>query len=259
MLNGVVIERSEEGTPQGGPLSPLLSNIMLDDLDKELEHRGLKFVRYADDCNIYVRSARAGARVKASITRFLAERLSLKVNETKSAVDRPWRREFLSFSMLAGNPLRLRVAKTSRLRAERQIRQRTKRSRSESLAQRIKSVNSFLQGWIGYFALADTPSVFRTLDRWIRRRMRMFLWKQWKQALTRFKNLRKLGLSEHFAWEGAGSKRSYWRLSKSPPLHVAMSNTYWQTQGLISLEARQQQLRQAWMNRRTHQSASTVV
>jgi group II intron reverse transcriptase/maturase len=259
MLNGVVIDRTDEGTPQGGPLSPLLSNIMLDDLDKELERRGLKFARYADDCNIYVRSARAGLRVKDSITRFLAERLSLKVNETKSAVDRPWRRDFLSFSMLAGTPRRLRVAKSARARAERQIRQRTKRSRSESLAQRIKSVNSFLQGWVGYFALADTPSIFRELDKWIRRRMRMFLWKQWKRARTRFQNLRKLGLSEHLAWEGAGSKRSYWRLSKSPPLHQALSNKYWQAHGLISLADRHQQLRQAWMNRRTPQWASTVV
>ena len=259
MLNGVVIERTDEGTPQGGPLSPLLSNIMLDDLDKELERRGLRFARYADDCNIYVRSARAGARVKASITRFLAERLSLTVNETKSAVDRPWRRDFLSFSMLPGKSLRLRVAKAARGRAERQIRQRTKRSRSESLEQRIRIVNSFLQGWVGYFALADTPSIFRELDQWVRRRMRMFLWKQWKRAKTRHQNLRKLGLSDHFAWEGAGSKRSYWRLSKSPPLHQALSNQYWKAHGLISLELRHQELRQAWVNRRPPQRALPVV
>jgi group II intron reverse transcriptase/maturase len=259
MVNGVVIKRTDEGTPQGGPLSPLLSNIMLDDLDKELERRELRFARYADDCNIYVRSARAGSRVKASITRFLAERLSLKVNESKSAVDRPWRRDFLSFSMLSGKSIRLRVAKAARERAERQIRQRTKRSRSESLEQRIRTVNSFLQGWVGYFALADTPSIFRELDKWVRRRMRMFLWKQWKRAKTRYLNLRKLGLSEHSAWEGAGSKRSYWRLSNSPPLHQALSNQYWKAHGLISLELRHQELRQAWVNRRPPQRALPVV
>jgi RNA-directed DNA polymerase len=214
---------------------------------------------WATHRNIYVRSARAGARVKASITHFLATRLSLKVNETKSAVDRPWRRDFLSFSMLTGKAMRLRVAKAARDRVERNIRQRTKRSRSESLTKRIQTVNSFLQGWVGYFALADTPSIFRALDQWIRRRMRLFVWKQWKRAKTRYRNLRKLGLSDHFAWEGAGSKRSYWRLSKSPPLNVALSNKYWAAQGLISLEQRYQKLRQAWMNRRTHQSASTVV
>lgn len=260
MLNGVVVARTDEGTPQGGPLSPLLSNIMLDDLDKELERRGLRFARYADDCNIYVRSARAGARVKLSITNFLAKRLSLKVNETKSAVDRPWRRDFLGFSMLkAKASMRLRVAKKARQRAEQQIRKRTKRSRSESLVQRLQSVNSFLQGWIGYFALADTPSLFMELDQWVRRRMRMFLWKQWKRAKTRYQNLRKLGLSEHLAWEGAGSKRSYWRLSKSPPLHQAMSNQYWRDKGLISLADRHQSLRQAWVNRRPPQRALPVV
>lgn len=260
MMNGVaLLDRSEEGTPQGGPLSPLLSNIMLDDLDKELERRGLKFVRYADDANIYVRSQRAGIRVKASITRFLTTRLSLKVNETKSAVDRPWRRDFLGFSLSKQRDIRIRIARKALDRAHRQLKSRTKRSRSESLEKRIQSVNSFLQGWIGYFALADTPSVFRQLDGWLRRRMRMFLWKQWKRAKTRYNNLRKLGLSDHLAWEGAGSKRSYWRLSASPPLNMALPNRYWQAQGLVTLEHRYHELRQAWMNRRMPQRACTVV
>lgn len=237
MLNGVVIA-SEEGTPQGGPLSPLLSNIMLDDLDKELERRGFHFVRYADDANIYVRTLRAGQRVKQSLTRFLSQRLSLTVNEAKSAVDRPWRRRFLGFSFLGGKSPRIRLAPQSLDRVQQQIRHRTSRSRSQSMAQHIESLNSYLGGWLGYFALAATPSPFERLDQWIRRRLRLCLWKQWKRAKTRFDNLRALGLSEHLAWEAAGSKRSYWRLSKSPPLHQALSNAYWRSQGLLSLAER---------------------
>ncbi|MGH9438854.1 MAG: group II intron reverse transcriptase/maturase [Terriglobia bacterium] len=245
LLNGVVI-CSEEGTPQGGPLSPLLSNVMLDDLDRELERRGLRFVRYADDANIYVRSQRAGLRVKASITQFLTDRLSLKVNEAKSAVDRPWRRKFLGFSMYhQRKTVRPRLSPQALRRVRERIRALTSRSRSQPMARRIETLNQFLRGWLGYYALADARHSLMALDGWIRRRLRMCLWKQWKRAITRYRNLRQHGLSEHLAWEGAGSKRSSWRLSKSPPLHAALGTPYWVRQGLFSLEHGYQKLRQA--------------
>ncbi|MCL5045480.1 MAG: group II intron reverse transcriptase/maturase, partial [Actinobacteria bacterium] len=179
MVEGVVV-RTEEGTPQGGPLSPLLANIMLDDLDKELERRGHRFVRYADDCNIYVRSRRAGERVMASTRNFLRERLSLRVNEAKSAVDRPWKRKFLGFSMYqTKGETRIRLAPQSIERVEEKIRVLTARSNGHGMKEGIGAINSYLGGWVGYFALADARSTFEDLDGWLRRRLRMCLWKQW--------------------------------------------------------------------------------
>lgn len=244
LIDGLVTV-SEEGTPQGGPLSPLLSNIVLDDLDKELERRGHKFVRYADDCNIYVRSRRAGERVKASITAYLENRLYLRVNESKSAVDRPWKRKFLGFSMLAQGR-RIRLASQSVERVKEMIRSLTQRSAAVSMSERIVRLNQYLGGWMGYFALAETPSIFSKLDEWLRRRLRMCQWKQWKRPRTRVRELRALGLKELDVWEAAGSRKAYWRIAGSPPLHKALSNAYWRAQGLVPMQVRYQSIRNGW-------------
>ena len=244
LVNGVVMA-TEEGTPQGGPLSPLLATILLDDLDKELERRGHRFVRYADDCNIHVRSRRAGERVKASITAFLKERLRLTVNEAKSAVDRPWRRKFLGFSLLPGQAVRIRLAPQTLERVKDKIRQLTSRTRSQSMEERIRAINSYLGGWVSYFALAETPSPFKELDQWLRRRLRMCLWKQWKRTRTRVRELRALGLPERDVWEAAGSRKGYWRLAGSPPLQKALNIAYWDAQGLLRLSERYHAVRQA--------------
>ncbi|MGG4010627.1 group II intron reverse transcriptase/maturase, partial [Bacillus smithii] len=218
MINGVV-SRTEEGTPQGGPLSPLLSNIVLDELDKELEKRGHKFVRYADDCNIYVKSKRAGERTMASVKRFIEGKLRLKVNEKKSAVDRPWKRKFLGFSFTPSKEPKVRIAKQSLKRMKKKVREITSRKIPYPMEYRIKKLNQYLLGWCGYFALADTKSIFEDLDGWIRRRLRMCLWKNWKTSKTRIRNLIKLGVPEWKAYEWGNSRKGYWRISKSPILH----------------------------------------
>jgi len=244
LLNGVAIT-NEEGTPQGGPLSPLLANILLDDLDKELEARGHRFVRYADDCNIYVRSRHAGERVRRNVTHYLKRRLKLTVNESKSAVDRPWKRKFLGFSLIPQQQRRIRLASQTLKKVEDKIRSLTQRSVPMGMDERIEKLNQYLGGWIGYFALAETPSVFERLDEWIRARLRMCQWKQWKRIRTRVRELRALGLKELDVWEAAGSRKAYWRIAHSPPLHKAMGKTYWRKQGLLSLTERYQTLRQA--------------
>lgn len=240
-----LVSTTEEGTPQGGPLSPLLSNIVLDDLDKELQSRGHKFVRYADDCNIYIGSRRAGERVKASVTAFLECRLGLRVNERKSAVDRPWKRKFLGFTLYSVDK-RIRLASPSLVRVKEKIRSLTKRSAGVSMSARIRKLNQYLGGWMGYFALSEVPSPFRELDEWLRRRLRMCQWKQWKRVRTRVRELRALGLKELDVWGAAGSRKSYWRTAGSPPLHKALSNAYWQKQGLVSLADRYQAVRNGW-------------
>lgn len=208
MVNGVVIETAE-GTPQGGPISPLLANILLDDLDKELEKRGHKFVRYADDCNIYVKSKRAGERVMASIRNFLQERLKLKINEQKSAVDRPWKLKFLGFSMYKpkAGVILIRLARQTIDRVKAKIREITSRNKPVSMAERIKRLNTYLGGWIRYFVLADTPSIFKDIEGWARRRLRMCLWKQWKRVRTRYRELRALGLPERVVHEFANARK----------------------------------------------------
>jgi group II intron reverse transcriptase/maturase len=247
--SGVLIEglvsATEEGTPQGGPLSALLSNIVLDDLDKELERRGHKFVRYADDCNIYVGSRRAGERVKASVTAFLEVGLCLRVKEAKSAIDRPWKRKFLGFTLYHVDK-RIRLAEASLKRVKEKIRSLTQRSKAVSMSERIRQLNQYLGGWVGYFALSEVPSPFSELDEWLRRRLRMCRWKQWKRIRTRVRELRALGLKELDVWEAAGSRKAYWRIAGSPPLHKALSNAYWQAQGLIVLADRYQAVRKAW-------------
>ncbi|WP_121638889.1 group II intron reverse transcriptase/maturase [Virgibacillus sp. Bac330] len=239
-----IVQPNTEGAPQGGPLSPLLSNIVLDELDKELERRGLHFVRYADDCNIYVQSRRAGSRVMKSITTFIEGKLKLKVNEQKSAVDRPWKRKFLGFSFTfhKENP-KIRVSKESIKRFKQRVRELTSRKKSMNMQDRIAKLNRYLVGWLGYYQLAETPSIFEVLDSWIRRRMRMIRWKEWKKVKTKYKNLIKLGISKGKAWEWANTRKAYWRIAKSPILHRALGDRYWSNLGLKSLHKRYQTMR----------------
>jgi len=244
MVNGVVMD-TEEGTPQGGPLSPLLSNIMLDDLDKELEKRGHKFVRYADDCNIYVKTQRAGERVMGSVVQFLEKKLKLKVNRQKSKVDRASRVKFLGYSFYKyRGEVRIRVATKSLQRFRQRMRQLTRRTRSGKLEDVIREVNQYLRGWIGYFRLADTPSVFEDLDGWIRRRLRQMVWKRWKRGRTRYRELVALGVPRERAALGAVGT-SPWRMSRTPVVNEALSNAYWQKLGLEGIGQRYRQLRRA--------------
>ena len=239
-----LVSPNTEGTPQGGPLSPLLSNIVLDELDKELEKRGLRFVRYADDCNIYVRSRRAGERIMESITTFIERKLKLKVNHEKSAVDRPWKRKFLGFTFtFHRKEPKVRIAKQSIQRFKQRIREITSRKWSISMKDRIEKLNRYLVGWLGYYQLADTPSVLSKLDGWIRRRLRMIRWKEWKKVKTKHRNLKKLGVKPNKAWEWANTRLGYWRIAKSPILDRALHNHYWLKQGLKSLLTRYQILR----------------
>jgi RNA-directed DNA polymerase len=242
MVNGVMMETGE-GTPQGGPLSPLLSNIMLDDLDKELEKRGHKFVRYADDCNIYVKTRRAGERVMESVKAFLEQKLKLKVNPKKSKVDRASRVKFLGFSFFKrkGEVL-IRVANRSRERFCEKLRRLTKRTRSGKLEDVIQEINRYTMGWIGYYRLANTPSVYEGLDSWIRRRLRQMIWKRWKRGTTRYRELVKLGVPRYRAGLGAVGK-SPWHMSKSPVVNEALSNGHFRNLGLKSLKVRYQELR----------------
>lgn len=243
MINGVVMD-TNQGTPQGGPLSPLLSNIVLDEFDKELEKRGHKFVRYADDCNIYVKTKRAGERVMKSIRNFIEKKLRLKVNEKKSTVDRPWKCKFLGFSFTPNTEPKVRIAKQSIKRMKAKIQEITARNKPFPMEVRIQKLNQYLIGWCGYFALADTKSIFERLDGWIRRRLRMCLWKNWKKPRTKVRNLIQLGVPKWKAYEWGNTRKSYWRVSKSPILHRTLGNSYWSSLGLKSLKTRYEILRQ---------------
>jgi RNA-directed DNA polymerase len=218
-----------------GVLSPLLSNLMLDDLDKELERRGLRFVRYADDCNIYVRSRRAGERVMQSVTRFLTAQLKLKVNESKSAVARPAERKFLGFSFTSGRQPKRRIAPQSLLRFKKRIRELTKRNRGVRVERMVEQLRLYLTGWRGYFGFCETPSVLQGLDSWIRRRLRCFQWKQWKRGKTRFAELRRRGVGQDLAAQTAGSSRGLWHISRSPALSIALPGAYFDSLGLPKL------------------------
>ena len=222
----------DEGTPQGGPLSPLLSNLVLDELDRELERRGHHFVRYADDCNIYVDSERAGQRVMGSITRFITHRLKLKVNQAKSAVARPGQRKFLGFSFTSEREPRRRIAPKAIARFEKKIRELTRRTRGISLAEMVMQIMTYLRGWLGYFGDCQTPSVLQTLEAWLRRRLRSVVWKQWKCGRTRFRELRKRGVGRDLAAKTAGSPHGPWRLANSPALTLALPNAYFAELGL---------------------------
>src|SRR5437870_6500825 len=195
----------DEGTPQGGPLSPLLSNLVLDVLDRELERRGHRFVRYADDSNIYVGSERAGLRVMESVTRFITHCLKLKVNQAKSAVAQPGQRKFLGFSFTSEREPRRRIAPKAIARFKERIREQTRRTRSLSLQQMVKEIATYLRGWLGYFGDCQTPSVLHSLETWLRRRLRSVVWKPWKRGRTRYRKLRQRGVGKDLAAQTAGS------------------------------------------------------
>jgi RNA-directed DNA polymerase len=238
MINGVVVETAE-GTPQGGNLSPLLSNVMLNELDKELTKRGLKFCRYADDCNIYVKSRKAADRVMASITKFIEEKLRLKVNKEKSSVDRPWKLKFLGFSFyFRKDGVGIRVHPKSVVKLRRKLKEITGRSNAKSIWQRMLKLKQAITGWVNYFKIADMGKLVKTLDEWLRRRIRMCLWKQWKKIRTKHDNLVRLGIRNSKAWEFANARKGYWRISNSPILSRTVTNEYLKKLGLQSIAER---------------------
>jgi RNA-directed DNA polymerase len=237
MENGLV-SPVDEGTPQGGPLSPLLSNLVLDDLDKELERRGHRYVRYADDSNIYVRSERAGQRVMEGISRFITKTLKLRVNKAKSAVAPVGTRKFLGFSFMGGEEPRRRIAPQALNRFKARVRKLTRRTRGVGVEQMVEQVARYLVGWRGYFAYCETPTVLERLDSWIRRRLRCVVWKQWKKGRRRFAELRKRGVGIHLAACAAGSAHGPWRLSQSRALNVALPTTSFDALGLPRLANR---------------------
>jgi RNA-directed DNA polymerase len=235
MVNGVVID-TEEGAPQGGPLSPLLSNIMLHELDVELTKRKLCFCRYADDCNIYVKSKKAANRVMGSITRFIEEKLKLKVNRDKSTVDRPWKLKFLGFSFYRAKcEYRIRVHEKPIKKFKAKLKELTSRSNAMNMEYRFLKLKRAIVGWVNYFAIADMKSIIKIIDEWLRRRVRMCFWKQWKKIKTKHDNLIRLGMSSYKAWEYANTRKSYWRISNSPILSKTLTNKYLKSIGLVSI------------------------
>jgi group II intron reverse transcriptase/maturase len=242
MMSDGLVEQRTEGTPQGGPLSPLLSNILLSDLDRELERRQLAFCRYADDCNIYVRSRVAGNRVMNGIRTFLEDALKLRVNPEKSAVARPWERKFLGFSVTAHRESRLRIAPASVQRLTQKVRDLMRAGRGRSLAQTIEDLNPLLRGWINYFRLTETKGVLEELDSWMRRRLRCLLWRQWKRPATRERKLRALGLSAERAWLSAGNGYGPWRNAGASHMNLVLPAQYFTFKGLVSLMGTHQRL-----------------
>jgi RNA-directed DNA polymerase len=235
MLGGLV-SPTGEGTPQGGPLSPLLSNVMLHELDKELERRGHRFCRYADDCNIYVKSKKAGDRVMESVREFIEKRLKLKINREKSAVDSPTKRRFLGFSFYyKKGEARIMVHAKSLKRVKEKLKSLTKRSDGKSMRSKIDKLNQVITGWVMYYYLADMQSHCQKLDEWVRRRLRMCQWKQWKKIGTKLDNLIRLGIPKSKAWEFANTRKGYWHTSNSPILSRSVTNNYLRSIGLVSL------------------------
>src|ERR1700732_3556924 len=235
VLNNGLFEASREGTPQGGPLSPLLSNLVLDELDRELERRGHRYLRYADDCNIYVRSQRAGQRVMEGIVRFITRQLRLKVNETKSAVARPQERKLLGFSFSTGPEIKRMIAPKALERFKHRIRETTRRAKGVSMETTIAELAPYLRGWRGYFGFCETPDVLIYLTRWVRLRLRAALWRQWKTPRRRRAALLGLGVRPRLASNTAGSGRGPWYLAKSKALSVGLSNAYFKSLGLPTL------------------------
>ena len=235
LINGVSVT-SAEGTPQGGPLSPLLANIMLDELDKELEKRVHKFCRYADDNNVYVKSKRAGIRVMESMIKLIENKLKLKVNKDKSAVDFVSKRKFLGFSFyFAKGGAEIRIHEKSIKRFKDKIKFYTNRNIGISMESRLKKLNQIMRGWINYYGIANAVAKLKELDKWIRRRLKACIWKQWKKISTRHRNLVKLGINKYKAWEYANTRKGYWRISKSPILSKSLNNKYLESLGFVSL------------------------
>jgi RNA-directed DNA polymerase len=235
VMEGGLVSPSVEGTPQGGPLSPLLSNIVLDELDRELEQRGHRFVRYADDSNIYVRSLRAGQRVMESITQFITQKLKLKVNSEKSAVARPQERKFLGFSFTGQAEPKRRIAPKSVKRFKERVREITRRRKGDSTGKRIEELKRYLTGWRSYYSYCQTPSVLAELDSWVRRRLRCIFWIQWKTRRRRFDELHRRGVDRQLAANTAGSNHGPWRMSLSKALNAALSNAFFDSLDLPRL------------------------
>jgi group II intron reverse transcriptase/maturase len=235
MLEGGVTSTRTEGTPQGGPLSPLLSNILLDELDQELERRGHRFVRYADDCNVYVRSRRAGERVMDSLERFLQERLRLQVNQTKRAVARPWERKFLGYSVTNHLQPKLKVAAESAKRFKANLRQMFHKGRGRSLQTIVKDLAPVIRGWMAYYRLAEVKGLFEDLDQWIRRKLRAILWRQWKHPGPRFRALLRRGLDRLTAWRTAYNQHGPWWNAGYASMHQAVPTAAMRQLGLVSL------------------------
>ena len=240
LMEGGITSMRTEGTPQGGPLSPLLSNILLDDLDRELERRGLSFCRYADDCNIYVGSKRAGERVMQAVTAFLERRLKLKVNASKSSVARPWERKFLGYSMTWHKKPKLKIAQPSRERLAEKIRKTLREARGESLKRAIERLNPVLRGWVAYFRLTEVKGVLEELDGWIRRKLRVLMWRQWKRGYTRAKNLMRAGLGEARSWQSATNGHGPWWNGGASHMNLAYPKSWFDRMGLVSLLDMQQ-------------------
>jgi len=235
MMEGGLVSQRREGTPQGGPLSPLLSNVLLDELDKELKRRGHRFVRYADDVNVYVRSKAAGERVLNSLEKFLQKRLRLKINRKKSAVDRPWKRKFLGYTVTVHHRAKRRVAPQSVHRLKDKLRTIFRRGRGRSLEQVIGEMNPLLRGWVAYFRLSDVKASFENLDWWIRRRLRCILWRQWKRPRTRLKELVRRGIDRKRAAKSAGNGRGPWWNAGQSHMNQAVPTAWLRKQGLVSL------------------------
>jgi RNA-directed DNA polymerase len=235
VMAGGLMSPCVQGTPQGGPLSPLWSNILLDDLDWELARRGHSFCRYADDCNVYVCTRRAGERVMASLSRFLGDKLKLKVNVAKSAVDRPWRRKFLGYSLTWHKQPRLKVAPASLARFKEKVRAELRGGRVRNLRRQKEALSPLLRGWVSYFCLAEVKGAFEALDGWLRRKLRCILWRQWKRPFTRAKNLMKRGLGEDRAWKSATNGRGPWWNSGASHMNEAFPKRFFDELGLVSL------------------------
>ena len=235
LLEGGLVSPRVEGTPQGGPLSPLLSNVLLDELDRELQRRGHRFVRYADDCNVYVRSNRAGERVLDSLERFLAKRLRLEVNRAKSAVERPWRRKFLGYTVTAQREAKLRVSPESVRRLKEKLRQMFRSGRGRSLGKVIQQLGPVLRGWLEYYHLVEVKASFEDLDQWLRRKLRVILWRQWKRPRTRAKELVKRGLDRERAFVSAYNDHGPWWNAGASHMHAAVPTRFLTQLGLPSL------------------------
>jgi RNA-directed DNA polymerase len=242
VMVGGVYQVQEEGTPQGGPLSPLLSNVLLDDLDKELERRGHRFCRYADDCNIYVKSRAAGERVMVSLTRFLEKRLRLRVNAEKSAVGRPWERKYLGYSMTWHRSPKLKVAQASIKRAKAHIREIMRKGRGRSLGRVIGELTPYLRGWVNYFHLSTVKRAFEELDEWLRRKLRCILWRQWKKPITRARKLMERGVERVRAFTSAYNGRGPWWNAGASHMNQAIPAKWLAQQGLLSLLDEQRRL-----------------
>ena len=234
LMEGGLVSPRTEGTPQGGPLSPLLSNLLLDELDRELEKRGHCFVRYADDTNVYVRSEAAGKRVMASLEVFLERRLRLKVNRTRSAVDRPWKRKLLGYSFTVHREAKLKVSDSSLKRLKAKLREATRSGRGRSLTRTIGDLAPRIRGWVGYYRLSEVRGSFEHLDEWLRRRLRSILWRQWKRGRTRFNELTRRGIAAERARQSAGNGRWPWWNAGASHMNQAVPTRAFRAMGLLS-------------------------